>query len=229
MSAPDPYYKLRPVPTTPEEELCTCLKLSSLVLQPHLTANPITCVACGLEVPPERAGISAELADRVAQWLGFHDAFYTLWLDSGEFESWAREHLEDIAVPSIRAASSSHAASILSGVAITGCSKILVSMTLSRCLPARSAPESYPSLVVGKLARVAPLSSLISCVSCHPHNEQMQRTRIMHTTANWGRILHPDITAGLARLASFRQRLGVGEGPALMSISRERLTDPFIS
>jgi hypothetical protein len=94
-----PYEKLRPGLATPDAELCACPKLSSLMLQPHLTANPISCATCGLEVPPERAGLSAELADQLGHWRSFHDAFYTLWLDSGEFESWAREQLEDLDSP----------------------------------------------------------------------------------------------------------------------------------
>ena len=99
VSIRDPYYKLRPVSATPDDELCACPQLSALILQPHLTACPIACVACCLEVPPERAELSAELADQIARWLAFHNAFYTLWLDSGEFEAWAREQLEDLGSP----------------------------------------------------------------------------------------------------------------------------------
>jgi predicted nucleic acid-binding Zn ribbon protein len=69
------------------------------MLQPHLTRNPLSCSACGFEVSPERVGLSAQVADDVARWRSFHDAFYTLWLDSGAFESWAREQLEDLNSP----------------------------------------------------------------------------------------------------------------------------------
>jgi hypothetical protein len=99
VSIRDPYQKLRPASATPDAELCACPQLSALVLQPHLTSNPISCVGCGLEVSPERVELSAELADQIGRWRAFHDAFYALWLDSGEFESWAREQLEDLGTP----------------------------------------------------------------------------------------------------------------------------------
>ena len=99
LSTRDPYQKLRPAQPTPVAELCVCAELSSLLLQPHLTSNPISCATCGLEVPPERTGFPIALADHVAWWQAFHDAFYTLWVDSGEFESWARAQLEDLKSP----------------------------------------------------------------------------------------------------------------------------------
>jgi hypothetical protein len=99
VSVRDHFHKLRSTPATPDTELCACPQLSMLLLQPHLTPNPISCAACGHEVPPERVGLSAELADQIGRWRAFHDAFYTLWLDSGEFESWAREQLEDLGSP----------------------------------------------------------------------------------------------------------------------------------
>jgi hypothetical protein len=66
-----------------------------VVLQAHLTPNPLSCVTCNLEVPPERLGFSGELAEQLAYWRDFHDAFYFLWLDSAEFESWAESQLSD--------------------------------------------------------------------------------------------------------------------------------------
>jgi hypothetical protein len=65
------------------------------MLQAHLSSNPISCVTCNLEVPPERVGFSSEIAENLAAWQRFHECFYLLWLDSGEFESWARAQLED--------------------------------------------------------------------------------------------------------------------------------------
>ena len=95
----DPYWKLRPEPPTPEAELCRCADAPPLLLQPHLSANPLCCVACNLEVPPERVGLPERLADQLAGWRVFHDCFYLLWLDSGEFEAWAKAQLEDPASP----------------------------------------------------------------------------------------------------------------------------------
>lgn len=97
--APDPYWKLRPPPATPREELCSCADSPPIMLQAHLSSNPLSCVTCNLEVPPERVGFSSALAEKLAFWQGFHDCFYLLWLDSGVFESWAKAQLEDPGSP----------------------------------------------------------------------------------------------------------------------------------
>jgi hypothetical protein len=100
MSDPlDPYWKLRPLPPTPEDEICSCTGSPAVALQPHLSPNPLACLACNLEVPPERIGFSSELAEGLAHWQRFHDCFEFLWLDSGEFESWARAQLENPSSP----------------------------------------------------------------------------------------------------------------------------------
>ena len=91
----DPYWKLRPPPPPPAEELCSCTGAPPLMLQAHLSSNPLSCIVCDLEVAPERVGFSEALAERLAFWQTFHDCFYLLWLDSGEFEAWARSQLED--------------------------------------------------------------------------------------------------------------------------------------
>jgi hypothetical protein len=86
----DPYWKLRRPSATPEAELCKCADRPPIVLQDHLSPNPIVCLRCNGEVPPERIGFSAELAEHVAFWKNLHDALFTLWLDSSDYESWAR-------------------------------------------------------------------------------------------------------------------------------------------
>jgi hypothetical protein len=45
--------------------------------------------------PPERIGFDETLADALAPWRQYHDCFYLLWLDSGDFEEWAKMHLSD--------------------------------------------------------------------------------------------------------------------------------------
>jgi hypothetical protein len=91
----DPYRKLRPQPPTPEEDLCSCADSPPIVLQAHLSPNPLSCLVCNLEVAPERVGFPETLAEEFASWQSFHNCFYLLWLDSGEFESWAQAQLED--------------------------------------------------------------------------------------------------------------------------------------
>ena len=60
-----------------------------------LGPNPIACAKCNLELAPEQLGLSARLAEPLANWRAFHDCFYLLWLDSAEFEDWAFCQLSD--------------------------------------------------------------------------------------------------------------------------------------
>jgi hypothetical protein len=91
----DPYWRLRPPSTTPEDELCQCADQPPIVLVARFSPNPIACLSCNGEVPPERIGFSAEVAQGLADWRHLHDALYTLWLDSSVYESWACARLED--------------------------------------------------------------------------------------------------------------------------------------
>lgn len=95
----DPYWKLRPQAATPPEEICGCDSKTPIVLQGNLRSNPLACARCNLEVPPERIGLDAPLAEAVAAWGRFHGAFDTLWLDSDEYEEWAAVQLSDPASP----------------------------------------------------------------------------------------------------------------------------------
>ncbi len=91
----DPYWKLRPEESTPEDEICRCAERPPIVLQDHLSALPLACLKCNREVPPERLGFDARLAERIAFWRDLHRALYTLWLQSGSYEEWARAQLLD--------------------------------------------------------------------------------------------------------------------------------------
>ncbi len=95
----DPYSKLRPPEPTPADELCRCSLPSAVILQPQYSANPITCLSCGGEVPPERLALPPDLADDLGVWTGFHNALHDLWLDSAEYEDFARKALEDFNAP----------------------------------------------------------------------------------------------------------------------------------
>ena len=96
---PDPYLRLRPQMATAADEICRCGQETPVLLQPHLSRNPLSCARCNLEVPPERLGFDVALADALASWRAFHDSFYHLWLDSGEFENWAAAQLRDPSSP----------------------------------------------------------------------------------------------------------------------------------
>ncbi len=91
----DPYERLRLPPPTPIDEVCSCSGAPPLVLRTVFSPNPIGCADCSLEVPPERIGFSRQLAEDLADWRRFYECFDHLWLDSGEFEDWARAQLSD--------------------------------------------------------------------------------------------------------------------------------------
>jgi hypothetical protein len=99
MNVQDPYIKLKPRPPTPEEELCACSMPSGVLLQPHLTDNPLVCRACSGEVPPERIPLLPEFADDLGQWAALQGAMETLWLESGSYEDFARGELENMGSP----------------------------------------------------------------------------------------------------------------------------------
>jgi predicted nucleic acid-binding Zn ribbon protein len=60
-----------------------------------MSLNPIHCLECNLEVPPQRLGLDPVLADAVATWLRTYGAIDTLELESGPYEAWARAELLD--------------------------------------------------------------------------------------------------------------------------------------
>jgi hypothetical protein len=91
----DPYWKLRPALPPQDDEICASVRSPPIVLQAHLSPNPVSCLLCNLEVSPERIGFSESIAEQLAFWQRFHDCFYFLWLDSGEFEAWAKAQLEN--------------------------------------------------------------------------------------------------------------------------------------
>lgn len=90
-----PYNKLKPALPTPVDQICPCAEPYPIILCYTISENPILCTNCSLEVPPERLQLSVSLVDELASWRQFYSCFYNLWLDSSEFEDWARTHLSN--------------------------------------------------------------------------------------------------------------------------------------
>jgi len=86
------YDKLRP---WTEIERCECTKITSLVLVDILTDNPIHCFTCKGEIDPEALKLDDKLVDEIASWFGVFQSLYSLWLNSGEYEHYAKEKLID--------------------------------------------------------------------------------------------------------------------------------------
>jgi len=91
----DPYFKLRPEPPTPVEGLCDCQRVAEIYLAHKLRSNPVYCLSCNGQIPPDKLGCGEQLAEDIASWNSVYGALYHLWLDSGEYETWARERLLD--------------------------------------------------------------------------------------------------------------------------------------
>ncbi len=95
MPTDDPFWKLRVPDPIPPDELCSCTDAPPLLLRTAFGPCPVACSRCNLELRPETLAPSAELVDNLASWRDFYGAFYALWLDSEEFETWARSQLAD--------------------------------------------------------------------------------------------------------------------------------------
>ncbi len=87
--AQDKYFKLRVPEPTPADEICRCVDAPPITLMGGTFGfNPIHCLNCNLEVPPETFNLSSVQIDGIAYWRVLHDAISLLWLDSGEYEEW---------------------------------------------------------------------------------------------------------------------------------------------
>lgn len=91
----DPYFKLKPEQPTPQDELCRCSTPSEVYIAHKLSSNPIHCLVCNGEIPPEKLGFGATIAEQIANWNNLYGGLYALWLDSGEYEEWAKARLLD--------------------------------------------------------------------------------------------------------------------------------------
>lgn len=84
--------KLRPFV---DYDFCGCGELQRLLLVHALADNPIHCFQCKGIIDPQRLGLTKDQVDPVVAWHRQFRALYDLWLDSGEYESWAKFQLLD--------------------------------------------------------------------------------------------------------------------------------------
>ena len=88
----DAYDKLRP---WTQIESCQCATVNGLFLLDQLTDNPLHCDFCRKEVDPERLQLTVEETESIARWFSAARSLYGLWLDSGEYEQYAKARLLD--------------------------------------------------------------------------------------------------------------------------------------
>jgi hypothetical protein len=86
------YNKLRPWTAI---DVCKCETVTELLLVDLLTDNPIHCASCRGEIDPERLQLTDNEVESIAGWHSVAGALYRLWLDSGEYEDYAKQKLLD--------------------------------------------------------------------------------------------------------------------------------------
>ena len=86
------YDKLRPYR---DIKACECENINSLLLVDLISDNPIHCLQCKKEIDPEKLSLPDETVELVYSWKSVFNSLYLLWLDSGEYENWARSKLLD--------------------------------------------------------------------------------------------------------------------------------------
>jgi len=86
----DYYARLRPCT---DDHQCGCAAVDKLLLVHIMTASPVRCFACKGYVDPERLELTLQQVDAVASWDRVFGALYRLWLDSAEYEVWAKHQL----------------------------------------------------------------------------------------------------------------------------------------
>lgn len=86
------YHKLRPLT---ELETCECDSVEGLFLVDMLTDNPLHCDFCRKEVDPESLKLTVEETEAVVSWFSTAGPLYQLWLNSGEYEEYAKARLLD--------------------------------------------------------------------------------------------------------------------------------------
>jgi hypothetical protein len=87
------YNKLRPLT---EIESCECETVNGILLVDSFSDNPINCDFCGKEVDPERIHLTAKETDAVVDWFAQEQALFGLWMNSCEYEDYAKSKLLDM-------------------------------------------------------------------------------------------------------------------------------------
>jgi len=86
----DAYERLRPYT---DDASCDCTSVEQLLLVDIRTANPVRCFSCKGYVDPQTIALAEKQVEAVASWQLVFRALYDLWLDSGEYEAWAKQQL----------------------------------------------------------------------------------------------------------------------------------------
>ena len=75
--------------------VCNCDQIKSLFLLSMLSDNPIYCGECRQEADPNKLGFDKNEIDKMNSWHLVAGSLYKLWIDSGEYEEYAKACLTD--------------------------------------------------------------------------------------------------------------------------------------
>jgi hypothetical protein len=92
MSDTTNYDKLKPFTAI---EYCECPQVTELLLVYMHVDNPIYCYQCKKDVNVERLELAQSEVDELASCFSTYGSLYALWMDSGEYEDWAKTKLLD--------------------------------------------------------------------------------------------------------------------------------------
>ena len=79
----------------PSDEICRCASLTDLHLRYEFTELPLFCVDCTGQILPAALHLSEDVAQEIVRWRTVYAALYNLWLDSSDYETFARAALLD--------------------------------------------------------------------------------------------------------------------------------------
>jgi len=79
----------------PPDEVCRCSAETPLHLRYEFSEFPLFCTECTGQVFPTALHLSEELAQDLVSWRTVYAALYDLWLDSSDYEAFARAALLD--------------------------------------------------------------------------------------------------------------------------------------
>ena len=85
--------KLNPNPNI--DEICQCLKIEKILLVHLFEETPIHCYHCKNFIPASRLNLNIDISQRIKNWYPVLSALDNLWLDSGQYESYAAQQLSD--------------------------------------------------------------------------------------------------------------------------------------
>jgi len=79
----------------PADEVCHCSEQTAMHLRYESKEFPLFCTDCTGQILPSALRVTEDLAQQILDWRTVYAALYELWLDSSDYEAFARSALLD--------------------------------------------------------------------------------------------------------------------------------------